>query len=77
MSEIRLFGLPYDPDTATAREILVQHFRLSVIDVEKTGMLPFLDRDLGVQELPFVVADNKLYQGLSMIRTFAESLVAA
>jgi hypothetical protein len=78
MSDIRLFVLPEDPDAAAAEELLRRAgLNVVVVDVEKTGMLPFLDRDLGINALPFLVADSRMYEGLSMIRSFADRLVAA
>lgn len=69
---VKLFALPDDPDTERAREILGQaNIGYELVDVESTGIVAFLDRDLDVRELPFILAQSGKIEGLEAIRGFA------
>lgn len=69
---IKLFALLGDPDTKKASALLEQaEILYEVVDVETTGILAYLDRDLDVKVLPFIIAQNAKFEGLEAIRGFA------
>ncbi len=69
---VKLYVLRDDPDTEQAGVLLSRaNVGYSLIDVESSGILPFLDRDLGVSKLPFIITENAKFEGLDGIREFA------
>jgi len=68
---VRLFALSTDPDTEKATALLKQaKIEFQIVDVERTGVLAFLDRDLDVRQLPFILAGGGKFEGLSAIEGF-------
>lgn len=68
---VKLFGLSGDPDTERAVSMLSEaRVTYKLVDVEETGILGSLDRDLDVKELPFMIVQNGKVEGLEAIEGF-------
>ncbi len=68
---VKLFGLSNDPDTIKASSLLSQaNIGYKLVDVEKSGILASLERDLDVRDLPFILVPNGKVEGIKQIEGF-------
>lgn len=69
---VKLYAISGDPDTEKAITFLkTAKIGIQLVDVEKEGIISFLDRDLGVRELPFLLLRDATVEGLEAIKSFA------
>lgn len=69
-----LFIVRDDPDSRKAKALLSKN-RISfrIVDLVKSDALAFIERDIGVKSLPFLVTDRSKYEGLAQIKRFTSS----
>ena len=68
---VRLFAISADPDTEKAKILLKQaNIEYHLVDVEREGVLGFLDRDLDVRDLPFILVAGGKIEGIEAIKGF-------
>lgn len=72
---VKLFMITNDSECKRAERVLKEKgVQYSPIDVRRSGITSFLDRDIGANRVPALVTDSGTLVGLEEIRKFAEAV---
>ena len=71
----KLFVAANDSECERVKELLTRKgFEYSLVDVRKSGLTPFLSRDIGAERVPALVTRGGTVVGYKDIEKFAKAL---
>ena len=71
---VQLFLIKGDSESKQAKSLLKKTLiPFKEIDLVKSGTLAFIERNLGVKHVPFLISGQSMYEGLAQIRAFTRN----